>query len=84
MDLFNAFKIVPNLDFIAHTHDERKAWELGVDKDADIIISETLAIYNNAIASNRWQTMDPKIKNPGAYNSNQKTYGNAESVFLFR
>ena len=60
LDLFNAFKTVPNPDFEAHVRDERKLWELGGEKDVDQIISEALVIYNNAITANRWQTKDPK------------------------
>ena len=60
LDLFNAFKTVPNPDFAAHVRDERKQWELGGEKDVDQIISEALVIYNNAVTANRWQTQDPK------------------------
>ena len=60
LDVFNAFKTVPNPDFAAHVRDERKRWELGGDKDLDQIMSEALIIYNNAITANRWQTTDPK------------------------
>ena len=60
LDVFNAFKTVPNPDFAAHVRDERKHWELGGEKDVDQIISEALTIYNNAITANRWQTTDPK------------------------
>ena len=60
LDVFNAFKTVPNPDFAAHVRDERKNWELGGDKDVDQIMSEALIIYNNAITANRWRTSDPK------------------------
>ena len=60
LDVFNAFNTVPNPDFAAHVRDERKQWEIGGEKDVDLIISEALTIYNNAITSNRWQTIDPK------------------------
>ena len=60
LDLFNAFKTVPNPDFAPHVRDERKQWELGGEKDEDQIISEALVIYNNAVTANRWQTTDPK------------------------
>jgi len=60
LDVFNAFKTVPNPDFAAHVRDERKHWELGGEKEVDQIISEALVIYNNAITANRWQTTDPK------------------------
>ena len=60
LDVFNAFKTVPNPDFAAHVRDERNQWELGGEKDLDLIISEALIIYNNAITANRWQTTDPK------------------------
>ena len=53
LDVFNAFKTVPNPDFAAHVRDERKKWELGGDKDVDLIMSEALVIYNNAITDNR-------------------------------
>ena len=60
LDVFIAFKTVPNPDFDAHVRNERKRWELGGDKDVDQIMSEALIIYNNAITANRWQTQDPK------------------------
>ena len=60
LDLFNALKTVPNGDFASFVRDERQAWEIGGNKDADQLIAESLTIYNNAVSANRWEHSDPK------------------------
>ena len=60
LDLFNALKTVPNADFASFVRDERQAWEIGGEKQADQLIAEALTIYNNAISANRWEYSDPK------------------------
>ena len=59
-DLFKALETVPNSDFAAHVRDEKRKWEIGGTKSSDQLILEVVTIYNNAVASNRWETKDPK------------------------
>ena len=59
-DLFKALETVPNPDFAAHVRDEKRKWEIGGTKSSDQLILEVVTIYNNAVASNRWETKDPK------------------------
>ena len=60
LDLFKALKTIPNADFASFVRDERQAWEIGGEKDADQLIAEALTIYNNAVSANRWEYSDPK------------------------
>ena len=60
LDLFNALSTVPNSDFAAHIRDERRAWELGMDKSHEEIVAKAVTIYNNAVSANRREEKDPK------------------------
>ena len=59
-DLSNALATVPNESFKSFVRTERQKWELGGIKIAREIISESLTIYNNAVAAHTWTTTDPK------------------------
>ena len=60
LDLFTSLETVPNPDFKLYISEERRAWELGEDKDADTIIAEALTLYHNKMKRKLWDVKDPK------------------------
>ena len=62
--MFNTLSTVPNSDFAAHIRDERRAWELSMDKHHEESVVKAVTIYNNAVSANRLKEkdlMDAKI-----------------------
>ena len=56
----NALATIPNASFKSFVRTERQKWELGGNKTAREIISESLTIYNDAVSAHTWTTTDPK------------------------